>query len=124
MGDDAVALRCEFRLFDTGLVGGVLGVAARRLKVAFTLIPPLDEVAAFGVVFVLAIDADVIAANSALAVEQGAGMSPLVVDFDLLEKSYARKSRHMAVLWRTANRIANKDAKCKQIQWTRDRAAF
>ena len=39
--------------------------------VALALIPPLDEVAAFGVVFVLAVDADVIAANSALAVEQG-----------------------------------------------------
>jgi len=106
--DDAIALCCEFGLFDTGFVGGVLGITARRVTVALALIPPLDEITTFGVVLILAVDSDMIAANPAFAIEKGAGMSPLVVDFDLFEKRYARKSRHMAVLWRTANRIANK----------------
>ena len=68
-------LRCgrELRLLDAGLVGGVLGVGARRFAVALALIPPLDEVAALGMGFVLAVDPDVIAAHPALAVEQGAG---------------------------------------------------
>jgi hypothetical protein len=74
--------------------------------------------------FVFSVDPDVIPAHSALAIEKGAGMPPRVGDFDLLEKSYVRQFRHKAVLGKTANRIANKPAKCKQTKNAHDRAAF
>jgi len=74
--------------------------------------------------FVFSVDPDVIPAHSALAIEQGAGMPSRVVDFDLLEKNYARQFRRKAILGKTANRIANKAANCKQANSAHDRAAF
>jgi hypothetical protein len=76
------------------------------------------------VVFVSGVDEDVIAADAALAVKQGGGQGPLVVDLDLLEKFDSRQFWHKAVLGRTASRIAYKPAKCKQKKNAHDRAAF
>jgi hypothetical protein len=44
--------------------------------------------------FVLPIDSDPVAAHSTFAVEQGPGVSPFIVDFDLLEQCYARQFGH------------------------------
>ena len=52
------------------------------------MVPPFDELATFSVGFIVAVDADVISAHAAFAVEKSAGVSPSIVDFDLLEEGY------------------------------------
>jgi hypothetical protein len=68
--DDATAFRRKLRFFDTGFVSSILGVGTRSFPVASALIPPLNEVAAFAVGFVLSFDTDVIGMDSAAAIEQ------------------------------------------------------
>jgi hypothetical protein len=114
----------QFGLPDAGFVGGILGVRARCFAVSFALIPPLDEIASLGVGFVFCVDEDVIAADAALAVKQGGGEGPLVVDLNLLETFDSWQSWHKAILGRTASRIAYKPAKCKQTKNAHDREAF
>ena len=117
--------RGEFGLPDAGLVGGVLGIGTCSLPLALAPVPPLDEVAAFGMGFVLAVDTDVITADPAFAVEQSRRELPPVGDFNLLEEFDARRLRgHGRVRGRTASRIACKAAKCKEIKAGYDRPAF
>ena len=50
------------------------------------MVPPLDEVAALGIGFVIPVNADVVTPYSALGVVQRGSMNPAIVDFNLLEK--------------------------------------
>ena len=80
--------------FHAHLVGGVLCVGAGGYAVALALVPPLDEITSFRMTFVLPINTDAVAAHAAFAVEEGAGVSPVIVDFDLLEERNVRQFGH------------------------------
>jgi len=69
-------------------------IGAYSLMCAYAGIPPLQEIQALGVKIVPAINGDMVAADAALAVEQGGGKDPFVVVLDLLEEFDAANSRH------------------------------
>ena len=93
-GDDAVTFGGELCFFDSGPVGGVLGVGTGWYAVALTLVPPFDEITSLRMTLVFAIYADAVTAHAAFAVEQGAGVPPVIVDFDLLEEGDVRQFGH------------------------------
>jgi hypothetical protein len=72
-----------------------LSIGSSRFKAALAVVPPFDELAAFSVGFIVAVDADVISAHAAFAVEKSAGVSASIVDFDLLEESYVWRFGHL-----------------------------
>ena len=92
--DDAVPLGRELRFLDASLVRGVSGVGTGWNAAALALIPPFDEIASLRMTFVLPIDTDAVAAHAAFAVEQGAGVSPLIFSFDLLDERNVREFGH------------------------------
>jgi len=65
----------------SGPVGGGEGIGADRLALALSPIPEFEKAAAFGVGFISVIDHNMIAADAALAVEQGWGKDPFFVEF-------------------------------------------
>ena len=89
----------ELGLPHAGFVGCVVGLGSCRFAVTLAFIPPFDEIAAFGVGFVSAVDPDMVTAHSAFAVEESGGEYPAVVAFDLLEKLYARQIGHTDGFW-------------------------
>src|SRR5216683_4411183 len=124
-GNDAVAGGGELGLPDAGLVGGLLGVGARSFAAALALVPPLDEVAAFGMSFVLAVNPDMIGADASLSVKQNRRVPPLAVDLDLLDEIDVRwLLEHGAVRGRTAHRIAHNPANYKKRKAWLVRPAF
>ena len=64
--NNAIAHGGKFGLLYACLFGGILGIGANRFAVALAVIPPFDEVAPFGMDFVLSADADSIATNPTL----------------------------------------------------------
>jgi len=95
-----MARRREFCFSDTGFVGGILRVGARGFAVTLPLVPPLDEVAALGMGFVVSIEPDAIASSQALAVEENGCKLPLTTVLDLLEELDAGQLRHGAAPWK------------------------
>src|ERR1700722_10922925 len=93
--DDAVLHRGKFGLLYAALFRGVLWVWTDRLAVPLPLIPPLNEIAALRVIFLLTVYEDTILPYPALGVEKNGSKSPLVIDFDLLEELYAGRSWHL-----------------------------
>jgi hypothetical protein len=95
MGNDAIAHGRKLGLLYACLFRGILGIGANRFEVALAVVPPLDEVAPFGMKFVLSADSDSIATNTALRIKKGAGVPPLAPNFDLFEKDYVRSFWHL-----------------------------
>jgi hypothetical protein len=96
-GNDPIACGGKLGFLDACPVRGVLGVRPSGFAVPFALVPPLDEVAALGMRFVIPVDADVVTSYAALGVVQGGSMNPSIVDFDLFEKLDVGGSWHLAV---------------------------
>src|ERR1039458_6032775 len=98
--NDAVLHGGQFSLLvPRGFRGGE-GVRPGGLLHAFPLLPPFDEIPALGVGFIPALHADMVAADAALAVEQGGGRNPSAVVLDLFEEDDAGLSWHSAILRR------------------------
>jgi hypothetical protein len=95
LGNDAIAHGRKLGLLYACLFRGVLGIGANRFEVALAVVPPLDEVAPFGMKFVLSADSDSIATNTALRIKKGAGVPPFAVNFDLFEKDYVWSFWHL-----------------------------
>jgi len=68
------------------LLGGDESIGSAGLSQAPAGVPPFQEVAALLVDLVFSGDADMIAADAALGIEQGRRVLPRAVDFDLLEE--------------------------------------
>src|SRR5205814_937537 len=82
-------------LFGARLLRGDEGVGTGGFLDPPPLLPPLDEVAALGMNFIAAADADMIAPHTALAVEQRWRRLPFIVGFDLLEEGDAGHFAHL-----------------------------
>jgi hypothetical protein len=95
--DDPVPDGGKFGLFAAGEIGGNESIGTGGLLDALTILPPLDKIAALGMDFIPALDTDVIAADTTLAVEQSGSGNPSVVVLDLLEEDDARLSWHLAI---------------------------
>jgi hypothetical protein len=95
LGNDAIAHGCKLGLLYACLFRGILGIGAHRFQIALAVVPPLDEVAPFGVEFVLSGNADSITTNTALRIEKGTGVPPFAVNFDLFEKDYVWSFGHL-----------------------------
>ena len=82
--DQAAADSREFGLAMFGMLSGDERIGSDRLSFALALVPEFEEVAAFGMGLVPALDHDVIAADATLAVEQRRRESPRTINLDLL----------------------------------------
>ena len=71
--NDAIAHGRKLGLLYACLFRGILGIGANRFEVALAVVPPLDEVAPFGMKFVLSANSDSIATNTALRIKKGGG---------------------------------------------------
>jgi hypothetical protein len=67
-----------------GTLSGDKRIGSDRLPLALALVPKFEEIAAFGMGLIPALDHDVIAADAALAVEQRRRENPRAINLDLL----------------------------------------
>ena len=74
----------EFGLAMFGALSGDERVWSDRLPLPLALVPKFEEVAAFGMGLVPALDHDVVAPDAALAVEQRRRENPRTINLDLL----------------------------------------
>jgi len=89
-------------------------LAPRPRDIAFRH-PTIEIVAALGMDLITGFNHHVVAADSALAVEQGGNEYPVPVAFDFLEELYAGYLWHWRSFGLTATIFAYKPTKCKII---------
>lgn len=92
-----MAHRGKLGLPDASLISGDERIRACRFAMAFSLVPKFDEVAAFGVNLIRAVDAHMIAPHAAFAVVKGGNARPVSVDLDSFEQLDAGNLCHRAV---------------------------
>ena len=126
--DQPAANGGEFGLFRRARSARKEGIGAAGLAAALASAPPFQIIAAFGMKLVTAADADMIAADPALAVKQRGCQFPGIVCLDFLKKLYRTNAGHRGasggLLVGTAHRVAYNGCKGKIIMGDRDRAAF
>ena len=92
--EHAAAHGGQLGLFLARALGRDERVGPDRLVAADAGVPPMQEIHALGMQLIPALDGDVVAADTALGIEQGCGEDPVVVVLDFLEEFDPANSRH------------------------------